>query len=179
MTPTLYLASNSPRRRQLLREAGITFERFAISVDEDALTAAYTGPLELLGEYLAQRKALATFEALQQRQLEALVLASDTTVLVSGRSLPKPRDLAEAEEMLRTLRGREHVVATGVALCGPATGDTRLRHLGHTRAACATMTTRRSRPTSRPATRSTRPAPTRFSIPISSRSPRLMAATLG
>lgn len=123
MAATLYLASNSPRRSQLLRKAGIAFERFAVSVDEDALTEAYTGPMELLGEYLAQRKALATFDALQHRQNnEALVLASDTTVLVDGRSLPKPRDLAEAEDMLRTLRGHEHIVATGVALCGREPG---------------------------------------------------------
>lgn len=122
MAATLYLASGSPRRSQLLTEAGVDFERFVVPVDEDQLTESYTGPLALLGEYLAQQKALAAFDALQSRHREALVLASDTTVLLDGRSLPKPRNLAEAEEMLHTLRGREHVVATGVALAGPDPG---------------------------------------------------------
>ena len=123
MAPTLYLASGSPRRSQLLTEAGIAFERFVMPVDEDGLTEAFTGPLELLGEYLAQQKALAAFDALQSSDQQALVLASDTTVLLDGRSLPKPCDFAEAEQMLRTLRGREHVVATGVALAGPEPGQ--------------------------------------------------------
>ncbi|HEV8190534.1 MAG TPA: Maf family protein, partial [Ktedonobacterales bacterium] len=122
MASTLHLASSSPRRSQLLSEAGIIFERFVVSVDEDQLTEAYTGPLQLLGEYLAQEKALAAFDALWPRQQEAVVLASDTTVLLDGRSLPKPRDLIKAEEMLRRLRGREHIVATGVALAGPEPG---------------------------------------------------------
>ncbi|HLY30942.1 MAG TPA: Maf family protein [Ktedonobacterales bacterium] len=122
MTPTtpLYLASASPRRSQLLSLAGIPFDRYVIPVDEDALTAAYQGPLGLLGEYLARLKAEAAYTMLQadERPL-GYVLASDTTVLLGDRSLPKPRDLAEATMMLRTLRGREHVVATGVALIDP------------------------------------------------------------
>ncbi len=122
MAATLYLASSSPRRRQLLTEAGIAFELYAVPVDEDRLTEAYTGPIELLGEYLAQQKALAAYEALRRNNQEALVLASDTTVLLDGQSLPKPRDPAEAEEMLRILRGRAHIVATGVALAGPELG---------------------------------------------------------
>ena len=117
--PTLYLASASPRRRRLLAEAGIPFLPHVVPVDEDALSETYTGPLGQLGEYLARRKAIA---ALDDRQLAGevgLVLAADTTVLIDGRSLAKPRDLAEAEQMLRTLRGREHIVATGIALAGP------------------------------------------------------------
>lgn len=119
MAPTLYLASASPRRSQLLMEAGIAFERFVVPVDEDGLTASYTGPLDRLGEYLAQCKARAAMDVLSARRHPALVLASDTTVLLDGRSLAKPADFAEAETMLRALRGREHIVATGVALAGP------------------------------------------------------------
>jgi MAF protein len=115
----LYLASSSPRRRQLLTEAGIAFTPFVVPVDEDALTASYAGPLELLGEYLAQRKGLAAAAALWAEGTRGLVLASDTTVLLDGRSLSKPRDLDEARWMLETLRAREHVVATGIALVGP------------------------------------------------------------
>lgn len=118
----LYLASSSPRRRQLLSQAGIPFVPFVVPVDEDALTEEYDGPLGLLGEYLAQQKALDAARELRDRGKIGLVLASDTTVLLDGRSLPKPRDLAEAKSMLETLRGREHVVATGIALAGPEPG---------------------------------------------------------
>jgi MAF protein len=130
----LYLASASPRRSQLLSATGIAFERFVVPVDEDALTAAYTGPLLRLGEYLAREKGLAAWRALRASGREGRVLSSDTTVLVGGRSLPKPVDRAEAEAMLRELRGREHTVATGVALIDPisrtqrsATSATRVR----------------------------------------------------
>lgn len=113
----LYLASTSPRRRQLLTESGIAFTPFVVPVDEDALTERYAGLLDLLGEYLAQHKALAAAKALwAEGKTTGLVLASDTTVLLDGRSLPKPHDLEEARRMLETLRGREHVVATGIAL---------------------------------------------------------------
>lgn len=116
--PPLYLASSSPRRSELLTRAGITFERLLAPIDEDALSASYTGPLERLGEYLAREKALAALRMLSQSRRQGRVLASDTTVLLDGRSLAKPGDLAEAEVMLRTLRGREHIVATGIALAG-------------------------------------------------------------
>ena len=121
--PPLYLASASPRRSQLLTRAGITFERLLAPIDEDALSERYTGPLERLGEYLAREKALAAQRLLAQSGRQGRVLASDTTVLLDGRSLAKPRDLAEAETMLRMLRGREHVVATGVALAGDDPGS--------------------------------------------------------
>jgi MAF protein len=130
----LYLASASPRRSQLLSAAGIAFERFVAPVDEDALTAAYTGPLLRLGEYLAREKGLAAWRALRASGRAGRVLSSDTTVLIGGRSLPKPIDRAEAAAMLRELRGREHTVATGVALIDPisrtqrsATSATRVR----------------------------------------------------
>jgi septum formation protein len=116
--PPLYLASASPRRSQLLAQAGIAFERLLSPIDEDALSESYAGPLDRLGEYLAREKALAALRMLTDAGKHGRVLASDTTVLLDGQSLPKPRDLDEARHMLRTLRGREHVVATGVALAG-------------------------------------------------------------
>ncbi len=117
--PILYLASTSPRRRQLLTETGFAFELFPVPVDEDRLTEEYTGPLDRLGEYLARQKAAAAEQALLAAGKRGLVLAADTTVLLDGVSLAKPRDLEEGERMLRALRGREHVVATGVALARP------------------------------------------------------------
>jgi MAF protein len=116
---TLYLASSSPRRRELLSRAGIQFVQHVMPVDEDRLSEEYTGPLETLGEYLARRKAIAAYDDLRSRGISGYVLASDTTVLLDGRSLAKPHDADEAVTMLMTLRGREHVVATGVAVAGP------------------------------------------------------------
>ena len=114
----LYLASSSPRRRQLLTEAGIAFEQHAVPVAEEELAASYTGPLDQLGEYLAREKALAAVRSLRAGPdvRAGHVLAADTTVLLNGRSLAKPLDHDEALAMLRALCGREHIVATGVAL---------------------------------------------------------------
>ncbi len=124
-TLPLYLASASPRRSQLLSQAGITFEKFVVPLDEDALSEAYQGPLLGLGEYLAREKALAAWRALRAQGRAGRVLASDTTVLISGRSLAKPAHHDEAHTMLRHLRGREHTVATGVALLDPQRGTIR------------------------------------------------------
>jgi MAF protein len=112
----LYLASSSPRRQQLLTRAGIPFEILIAPVDEEALTAEFLGPLEELGQYLATAKALEARASLVKQGKWGRILAADTTVLLGGRSLAKPRDLREAADMLAALRNREHVVATGVAL---------------------------------------------------------------
>ena len=120
---TLYLASTSPRRRQLLREAGVAFELLEASVDEEALTQDYAGPLDELGEYLAKEKASAGKAALRSLGRGGLVLAADTTVLLDGESLAKPRDAWEASGMLRRLRDRAHVVATGVAVTSTDSDD--------------------------------------------------------
>lgn len=112
----LYLASTSPRRRQLLSDAAVTFQPYAAPVDEERLTEGYAGPLLQLGEFLAQRKAEAAAYALTADGKDGLVLAADTTVLIDGRSLAKPLDADEALVMLRMLRGRTHIVATGVAV---------------------------------------------------------------
>jgi MAF protein len=120
-SPPLYLASASPRRRQLLAQAGIAYEVVVVPIDEDALAADYRGPLEHLGEHLAAHKACAARAALRARGQHGAILASDTTVLLEGTSLAKPRDGGEARGMLTALRGREHLVATGVALGSTAT----------------------------------------------------------
>jgi septum formation protein len=116
VTSPLYLASSSPRRQQLLARAGIQFSRLETAVDEDALTASFTGEPEELGQYLAIAKALQAREQLVKDGKRGRILTADTTVLLKGRSLPKPRDADDAARMLKELRGREHIVATGVAL---------------------------------------------------------------
>jgi MAF protein len=112
----LFLASSSPRRQQLLLQARIPFELLLSSVDEEKLTAEFQGPIVELGQHLATAKALAARAELVKQEKWGRILAADTTVLLDGRSLAKPRDGTEAASMLRELRGRAHTVATGVAL---------------------------------------------------------------
>jgi septum formation protein len=109
-TRTLILASASPRRRELLHKLGLRFEVRAADLLEEQL------PGEAPEHYvvrLAREKA----QAVSSHYADArAVLGADTTVVLDGEVLNKPRDLLESERMLRALRGREHVVYTGVAL---------------------------------------------------------------
>jgi septum formation protein len=106
----LVLASTSPRRRELLAQAGFRFEIAAPEVDESAL--AGESP-----ESLARRLALAKARAVAPRAPRgACVLGADTVVVIDGILLGKPRDRAEAVEMLLRLAGRTHRVLTGFAL---------------------------------------------------------------
>ncbi|HEX7317172.1 MAG TPA: Maf family protein [Pyrinomonadaceae bacterium] len=114
MTP-LILASSSPRRKEILTAVGWPFETHAAGVDETRL--AGEGPEEFVTR-LARAKA----EAVAGTRLFGLVLGADTTVLVDGEILEKPRDPEDARRMLRALSGRWHEVLTGVALVRAETG---------------------------------------------------------
>ena len=105
----LVLASASPRRADLLREAGITFEILSTDVEE-AHDASLT-PEQLTVEN-ARRKALAG----SAMRPGLLVLGADTLVYVDGEPLAKPADMEEALRMVRRLSGRSHEVCTGVVL---------------------------------------------------------------
>ena len=111
----LYLASGSPRRRELLTQIGVPFTAISADIDETPLTdespAAYV-------ERLARGKAQAGYAALTAEQSAdpACVLGADTAVVLDGRILGKPRDQAEAQAMLLGLAGREHEVLTAIAL---------------------------------------------------------------
>jgi septum formation protein len=109
LTHPLILASQSPRREQILRMLGFGFEIIAPHVDE-------TPPPGL--EASAIPEALARVKALEisGRRPDALVLGSDTLVEIDGRVLGKPADPEEAVSMLLWLNGRTHRVYTGVAL---------------------------------------------------------------
>lgn len=127
MTPfqSLLLASASPRRRQLLALLELPYTMAVSPVDEDALTDIYTGPNEGLGQWLAEEKArgaLALPEASGR-----LVVTADTTVLLNGTLLGKPRDADHARELLRSLRGKWHHVITGVAVAAMINGDPLIR----------------------------------------------------
>lgn len=107
--PSLVLASASPRRAELLREAGVSIE--AISPDVEEAHDASLTPEQLTVEN-ARRKALAGSTMRPGR----LVLGADTLVYVDGDPLAKPADMDEALRMVRRLSGRSHEVCTGVVL---------------------------------------------------------------
>jgi septum formation protein len=106
------LASNSPRRRALLAEAGYKFEVIAPAVSEVAV--AYLSLRELTIAN-ATRKGLAVSRAYSHR----IVLAADTLVALEGEVIGKPRDLNQARVILRRLSGRAHEVCTAVFIVGP------------------------------------------------------------
>ena len=105
----LVLASASPRRQELLRNAGISFEVHPADIAEDPLPRE---PAKECAERLAREKAL----AVARQRPHDCVLGADTVVVVDGELLGKPSDAADAARMLRRLSGRVHQVITGVCL---------------------------------------------------------------
>ncbi|MEK8047830.1 Maf family protein [Ideonella margarita] len=116
----VYLASQSPRRRQLLDQLGVRHELLLPGEDEDAEALETTRPGELPLAYVERvtlNKLGAARARLKQRGLApAPVLCSDTTVALGRRILGKPADAAEATATLRALSGCSHRVMTAVAL---------------------------------------------------------------
>ena len=105
----IVLASQSPRRVELLRAAGFDFEILPADVEELHDPA-------LAPEQLTVANASAKAVATARLRPDALVIGADTLVYLDGHPLGKPRDLDEAAAMLRRLSGRAHEVCTGVAL---------------------------------------------------------------
>lgn len=106
----LILASSSPRRAEILRDAGITFEALPAQVDE--ARHANEKPLGLVLR-LAEEKARAVAARVSG---EAIVVGADTEVVMDGDILGKPASPEHAREILRRLAGRTHEVITGLAL---------------------------------------------------------------
>ena len=120
----LILASASPRRRELLRQAGFTFEVVAPEVDE-----TYPGGEDPAA--FAERLALAKAAQIAQRfaaKDDVVVLGADTVVVADGEVLGKPVSADDARAMLRKLSGIAHRVITGVALAAPGAAR---RAVGH------------------------------------------------
>lgn len=111
----LYLASGSPRRRELLTQVGVPFTAISADIDETPLTDE--APLDYV-ERLARSKALAGREQLLAREpgAPACVLGADTAVVLDGQILGKPQSEADALSMLQRLSGREHEVLTAIAV---------------------------------------------------------------
>jgi septum formation protein len=103
------LASQSPRRRELLTLVGITHEVQPADIDETYLAGEKPAPH-------AERLARGKCAVIAEREPDALVIGSDTIVVVDGDVLGKPTDEGDAAHMLRRLSGRTHIVVTAVAV---------------------------------------------------------------
>ena len=108
--PCLILASQSPRRKQLLEQAGLSFTIIPSRVDEHLINI--TVP-EKLVKTLAEAKAKDVAEGYP----ESWVLGADTIVLIDGEILGKPTSLEKARQMIQQLNGQTHEVLTGYAIC--------------------------------------------------------------
>ena len=109
MIPMLVLASTSPRRQELLRNAGIEFEVQPADIVEDPLPGETA---KACAERLAREKA----QAIARQRPKDVVVGADTIVVIDNQILGKPADAADAARMLRLLSGRTHQVITGVCL---------------------------------------------------------------
>ncbi|MBQ9645461.1 MAG: septum formation protein Maf [Prevotella sp.] len=107
----IILASNSPRRKQLLSGLGFDFDVKVLPfINEDYPDSI---PAEDIAEYIARKKA----DAYRRVMLaDNLIITADTVVVVGGKALGKPVDASDAHRMLRMLSGRTHQVVTGVCL---------------------------------------------------------------
>lgn len=120
---SLYLASGSPRRRELLTQIGVPFTAIGADIDEtplpDESPAAYV-------ERLARGKAAAGYGLIAEGRSASCVLGADTAVVLDGRILGKPLDQADAQSMLMALSGREHEVLTAIAVLDGQRCESRL-----------------------------------------------------
>jgi len=106
----LILASKSPRRKALLRQAGLTFEVIPSTMDESSVTV--TTPEEHV-KRLAEAKAT----EVATRYPDSWIIGADTEVVIAASVLGKPRDASEARNMLLALSGNTHRVLTGYCIC--------------------------------------------------------------
>jgi septum formation protein len=118
----IILASSSPRRAEILRDAGIGFEILPAEIDETPLPGETASAMVAR---LAEAKARAVAAQVGANVRECFLIGADTTVELDGEILGKPRDPAHAREMLAKLSGRSHRVLTGIFLLQLPSGDTR------------------------------------------------------
>ena len=105
------LASNSPRRKELLAGLGVDFEVRVIDGIDESYPASL--PSSQVAQYIAEKKADAYRSSMQA---DELIITADTVVIVGDEILGKPKDEADAMRMLREISGRTHQVVTGVCL---------------------------------------------------------------
>ena len=120
MYPSIYLASQSPRRAELLTQIGVPFELLLANPNEDVESLENHIAQESPAHYVSrvtQLKGTAAVIRLSQRAMPIKpILAADTTVAIGGTMLGKPRDADDAARMLKLLSGRSHRVFTAVSL---------------------------------------------------------------
>lgn len=112
MMKKLILASGSPRRRELLAQIGLEFE-VKVSDAKEVMTSTHPGKVV---EELSACKAMAVALNLQNEEKDAVVIGADTVVAKGDRILGKPKDEADAFQMIQMLQGQTHQVYTGVTL---------------------------------------------------------------
>lgn len=108
----LILASQSPRRKELLAQAGFEFEVRISNIDEESFPTDL--PIHELPSYLAREKAKKVFEDFSDH--DALVLAADSLVFLNGKIFTKPIDRTDAIKIIEQLAGKTHQVITGICL---------------------------------------------------------------
>ena len=130
--PRIYLASQSPRRRELLKQIGVNFEMLLLrsdprrNIDVDETPFAEENPEDYVRR-VCEAKARTGWDGLKLRNLPAFpVLAADTSVILDGKIIGKPRDREEAAAMLRQLSGQQHLVLSAVAVSFEERTETRL-----------------------------------------------------
>ena len=126
----LYLASQSPRRRKLIRSLPLSVQLVKSRYEEQSATHLPRQPAALALRHALQKARHAVLPA--SPPSHAIVLGADTIVVYRGKVMGKPKNLAEAMAMLRLLSGKTHRVITGLALLHPATGR-RLTGVGKTK----------------------------------------------
>lgn len=121
--PSLYLASQSPRRRELLHQIGVEFDVLLMrnapprGPDISEVVWENEAPKDYV-ERVTREKVEFAWKILGMRQLPLRpILAADTTVTLNGLILGKPADFAEAQDMMQALSGQTHEVITSIALC--------------------------------------------------------------
>ena len=123
MTTQVFLASGSPRRKELLTQLGYQFELLSTDVEEEH--QSHETPLMYV-ERLSKDKAQAGVRVLELTKNKYVpVLGSDTIVVIDGVILEKPKDFEDAKRMLLALSGRQHQVMTAVTLATPDTTRTK------------------------------------------------------
>lgn len=105
----IILASASPRRMEILKQAGIEFDIKVSNVSEDILSFDPENIVKILSE----RKARAVYEAVNGN---SIIIAADTVVACNGRIMGKPKDKEDAVQMIKELQGKVHSVFTGVTI---------------------------------------------------------------
>jgi len=120
---SIILASRSPRRIALLRDAGIAFTAIPPKYDEPDMSRWQLSPVAF-AESVSHYKA----RSLADEHPESLILGADTVVALAGKLFGKPVDVEDARRILVALTGTTHEVITGITLYEPATGRRRITH---------------------------------------------------